>query len=106
MQYSGEWRITSMEQWDSDYLDMEVPAYIKIGDNGSGEFQFGLVLGHISGRVVKDANKRFNFTWEGNDECDEASGSGWLKLNGKTDLTGHIKFHEGDSSDLVAMRMK
>jgi hypothetical protein len=106
MQYSGEWRITSMTQWDSDYLDMEVPAYIKIEDNGSGEFQFGLVFGQISGPVVKGANQRFNFTWEGNDECDEASGSGWLKLNGKNDLTGHIQFHEGDSSDLVAMRMK
>lgn len=23
----GDWRITSMEMWDADYFDMEVPAH-------------------------------------------------------------------------------
>jgi hypothetical protein len=27
MQYQGKWRITEMDEWDSDYLDMEVEAY-------------------------------------------------------------------------------
>ena len=30
MNYSGQWRITEMSQWDSEYLDMDVPAYIAI----------------------------------------------------------------------------
>jgi hypothetical protein len=38
MQYSGKWRITEMELWDSDYLDMEVEAYIEIYQTGSENF--------------------------------------------------------------------
>lgn len=107
MQYSGKWRITEMAMWDSDYLDMEVEAYIEIDQTGSGEFQFGLVSGEIDGEVVKDRDdERFEFTWDGNDECDPASGSGWLRLKGKNSLDGRIKFHQGDSSSLVAKRMK
>jgi hypothetical protein len=107
MNYKGQWRITEMDQWDADYLDMDVPAYIKIKADGSGEFQFGLVCGQLDGDVIKDGDQeRFDFTWEGNDESDEAFGSGWLKLNGKTGLTGHIKFHHGDRSGLVAEKMK
>jgi len=86
---------------------MEVEAYIKINPNSSGEFQFGLVYGQIDGRLVKDEDgERFDFTWEGNAECDSASGSGWLKLKGKNSLDGHIELHHGDSSSLVAKRIK
>lgn len=107
MKYSGQWRITEMELWDSDFLDMEVPAYIKIETNGSGEFQFGLVFGQLDGDIITDGDQeRFDFTWEGNDECDEASGSGWLKLKSKNALTGQIKLHHGDRSGLTAKRTK
>ena len=104
MQYSGKWRITEMEMWDRDYFDMEVEAYIEISPNGSGKFQFGLVCGQIRGKMSKDGEE-FRFRWDGSDECDEASGSGWLKLKGENSLDGHIELHEGDESDLVAERM-
>ena len=48
----------------------------------------------------------YTFTWDGNDENDPASGSGWLKLKDKNSVDGRIKFHQGDSSSLVAKRMK
>ncbi len=106
MQYSGKWRIAEMGMWDSDYLDMEVEAYIEIDETGSGEFQFGLVSGEIDGEVVKHRDdERFDFTWEGNDECEPAFGSGWLKLKDKNSVDGRIKFHQGDSSSLVAKRI-
>ena len=104
MQYSGKWRIMEMEMWNSNYFDMEVEAYIKINADGSGEFQFGLVHGYIDGLVTKH-DDRFEFTWDGNDECEEASGSGWLQLKDKDSLDGHIELHTGDESDLVAKRM-
>ena len=107
MEYSGKWRIAEMAMWDSDYLDMEVEAYIEIEPSGSGEFQFGLVFGQIDGEVVKDGkDRRFEFTWDSNDENDPASGSGWLKLKDKNTMDGQIKLHEGDHSSLVAKRMK
>lgn len=87
MKYEGLWHITTMEMWDEDYLNMEVQAFIRITREGGGEFQFGLVSGQIDGEVVKTtAGERFEFTWEGNDECDPASGSGWLVMTAKNEL--------------------
>ena len=106
MNYHGTWRITEMEQWDQDYLDMEVEAFITIEENGNGEFQFGLVSGDMDGKIVKNGKEeRLEFTWEGNDECDPASGSGWLKLKNKNLINGEIKFYQGDKSGLVAKRI-
>ena len=73
---------------------MEVQAFIRVTSNGSGNFQYGLVSGGIDGEVVKIGNvERFEFTWEGQDECDPALGSGWLKHSGKDKLKGNFKFH-------------
>jgi hypothetical protein len=94
-----------MELWDADYFDMEVEAFIKIEPNGSGEFQFGLVCGQMDGDMPNTENERFEFTWEGNDECDDASGSGWLKLKNENLIEGKIKLHNGDSSKLSAKRI-
>jgi len=102
----GQWRIYEMELWDADYYNSEVKAFIKIGKDGSGEFQFGLVQGGIDGEFGGPPEYRFEFTWAGSDECDEASGSGWLKLTGKNNVEGEIKFHLGDSSKFQARRAK
>jgi hypothetical protein len=105
MKYEGLWHITEMETWDDEYLNMEVQAYIRIRRDGGGDFQFGLVSGQIDGEVVKRADgDRFEFTWDGNDECDEASGSGWLEMESRNKLEGRIKIHHGDSSTLAAER--
>ena len=107
MKYEGLWHITTMELWDEDYLNMEVQAFIRIKREGGGEFQFGLVSGQIDGEVMKTAaGERFEFTWEGNDECDPASGRGWLAMTAKNELGGKIKIHHGDSSTLAAKRAK
>jgi hypothetical protein len=102
---AGTWHITDMESWDEDYFNMEVQAYLRIDESGSGDFQFGLVTGQIDGEIVKDkSGEILEFTWEGADENDEAFGSGWLKLKNKNALEGKIKFHNGDSSLFSAKR--
>jgi uncharacterized protein YndB with AHSA1/START domain len=107
MKYAGLWHITTMELWDADSLNMEVQAFIRITREGGGVFQFGLVSGHIDGEVVKTAaGERCEFTWDGNDECDPASGSGWLLITAKSEREGKIKIHHGDSSTLTAKRAK
>jgi hypothetical protein len=54
-----------MEMWDEDYLNMERQAYIQIGDDGLGDFQFGLVTGSIDGYVEKMASgRRFTSNWK------------------------------------------
>jgi len=88
MDFTGTWYIYEMEMWAENYFNMEVQAYIKIESNNRGDFQFGLVSGAIDGKVVDYADgKRFEFTWEGNDECDLAHGSGWIRIK-KEDLIG------------------
>jgi hypothetical protein len=103
----GKWRITNMSGWDADYYDMDVPAYIEISKGGGGHFQFGLVRGEIYGKVIKypDGN-RFRFTWEGYDENDPLSGSGWIKTEDNSKAIGEFHIHRGDDSDFQAKRIK
>ncbi len=34
--FLGDWRLTEMEMWDREYMDMEVPAYIRFEKKGLG----------------------------------------------------------------------
>lgn len=102
---AGDWRITEMELWDREFMDMEVPAFIRIAKDGSGEFQFGLVSGSIDGRFQDRSGKPgVEFTWEGQDEMDPANGRGWATLEGPDLLNGRLYFHGGDDSAFVAKR--
>ena len=103
--YDGLWHIYQMECWDEDYFNMEVQAYIKINKNGTGEFHFGLVSGDIDGEI-SESRERLEFTWEGNDECDPVSGSGWFKRIDNDNLEGEFKIHLGDSSKFQSRRAK
>jgi hypothetical protein len=46
-QFLGHWRITEMEVWGRDYLDLVVPAYISFDEDDDGAFQFGTVRGWL-----------------------------------------------------------
>ena len=107
MKFTGLWHIQDMEMWDEDYFNMEVQAYLQINSKGLGDFQFGLVSGHLDGEIVRgDSDESFEFTWEGMDELDPVAGSGWLRLADKDTVEGRIKFHLGDSSTFRAKRAK
>lgn len=41
-----------MDVWDQDCVDMEVQGYIRIGSDGTGQFQFGLVSVKIWGTAM------------------------------------------------------
>jgi hypothetical protein len=105
MKFAGTWHITEMEMWAADYFNLEVQAYLRIGADGVGDFQFGLVAGGLDGEVVRLGNtERFEFTWEGTAELDPVSGGGWLSLKGEDRATGRIKIHQGDGSAFSAVR--
>ena len=107
MKFAGTWHIEEMETWDEDYFNMEVQAYVKVNAEGSGDFQFGLVAGQIEGEVVQDGKEeKFEFTWDGSDEMDPVSGSGWFKVKDRNTIEGRIKIHQGDSSWFLAKRAK
>jgi len=105
MGFAGRWHIFEMEGWDEDYFNMDVQAYIDIKRDDLGTFQFGLVQGEMDGKVVDHPDgKRFEFTWEGNDECTPVSGSGWVRLRGEDLLVGEFRIHLCDDSTFSAKR--
>jgi hypothetical protein len=97
----GKWRIVVMPDYESGYPDMMEPAYILFDGEGGGEFAFGCVAGAICG--AGDANAlAADFTRNGNDEMDEASGDGSAELQSDGSITGQICFHRGDEANFAA----
>ena len=98
---AGKWRIAQMELWDREFIDLVGPGYIAFDDDGGGEFAFGAVTGALDCSYAKAS---IHFTWEGNDEMDDASGEGWAELHDDGSLRGEISFHHGDESSFTATR--
>lgn len=97
----GKWRITSMELWDAEFIDLLGPGYIRFDADGRGEFVFGAVQGGLDCHLGADD---IHFTWEGSDEMDHACGDGDADLEEDGTLTGEIRFHHGDESSFTARR--
>ncbi|MHC5540245.1 hypothetical protein ACYOEI_18655 [Singulisphaera rosea] len=100
----GHWRIVSMSEWEDDYLDEEVQAYIKVEDKGRGSFQFGYIQGQIDARMTnREGKPAVEFSWEGGDGADGTplTGRGWAILQ-EDELHGMFFIHEGDDSEFVA----
>ena len=69
----GKWRITGMELWEADFIDLLGPGYIQFTADGGGEFVFGAVQGGLDCHYGQTC---IHFTWAGFDEMDEISGDG------------------------------
>src|SRR3989338_3271389 len=103
--FIGTWHITKMSEWDNDYVNEEVRAFVKIEKSGIGEFHFGYVQCSMSGDFKKSGeNLVYDFTFDGSDECDLTNGDGWMKVNPDGTAEGEIRFHMGDKSTFWAKR--
>jgi hypothetical protein len=49
--YVGKWRITEMEQWDKEFIDLVVPGHLTIEKDGTGSLQFGAVEAWVDCRL-------------------------------------------------------
>ncbi|MBN1170571.1 MAG: hypothetical protein JXA67_00155 [Micromonosporaceae bacterium] len=100
----GRWRITWMELWDADAIDLVEPGFIEFDGDGTGRFGFIVVDGWMDCREsTRDGRPCVEFTWEGSDEGDKVSGRGWATVAGDGTLDGRIFFHRGDDSDFRAV---
>ena len=96
--FIGRWRITEMELWEREDLDLVGPAFIEFGRQGMGEFQFIAVQGGLDCRFSERGDlPAVEFSWEGQDEGDDTLGRGWAVLREGT-LEGRWFFHRGDDS--------
>lgn len=103
--FKGSWRISEMELWDTEAIELLGPGYFTFGDDRSGEFQFIAVRGWIDCRYsTQDGLPLVEFSWRGDDEGSEASGRGWATIEHDGTLAGRIFFHQGDDSAFTAKR--
>ena len=103
--FKDRWRIAEMDQWDTDYLDLVEPAHITFSGAANGEIVFGAVNASLDVRYgARDGAACAEFTWQGFDEGDTASGRGWAAFGTAGRLVGHIFIHNGDDSGFVAER--
>jgi hypothetical protein len=49
--FVGKWRITEMEMWDQEFIDMGTQGHFLFEKDELGSFQFGLVQGRIDYRI-------------------------------------------------------
>jgi hypothetical protein len=103
MPINGRWRITEMELWDLDAIELLGPALFELGPGNNGRFRFIAVEGFMDVRpATRDGSPAFEFSWEGSDEGDQMSGRGWAVLTADGSLSGRIYFHNGDDSSFRA----
>jgi hypothetical protein len=102
-QLTGRWRITEMDEWDSDAIDMVQSGFIEFSGDRHGELAFIVVRGWLDCRTrEQDGRPGVEFSWSGDDEGDETSGRGWAVLVDDETVEGHIFFHLGMDSAFVA----
>ena len=101
----GRWRITEMDNWDQEAVDLVQPGFIEFDDDGLGGLGFIVVTGELDWRHVdRDGRRGAEFSWQGSDEGDDVSGRGWAALYPDGTLEGRIYFHLGDDSAFRAER--
>ncbi len=106
-QLVGKWQITFMPDFTKKDVNEEGPASFEVKSDGSGEFRFLLVQGNAYGDFKNNPEGPvFDFTWDGSDECDEASGDGWMQANPEGKAEGGIRFHGGDTYKFRAAKSR
>ena len=104
--FLGSWRITEMELWDQDAVDLLGPGHFSFAADRFGRFCFVAVQGDMDCRFEdRDGRPFVEFSWAGGDDSDPASGRGWAAVDGDV-LTGVIYIHGGDESEFTATRQE
>ena len=108
--FLGYWKITEMEVWGSDYVDLIVPGFIEFEHPGDedehimGGFQFGTVSGGLHAHTRTVADELFiEWSWEGRSDNDPGCGRGWAQVV-SGELVGRIFIHLSDDSAFRAKR--
>ena len=105
--FIGYWKITEMEVWAQDYVDLVVPGFIEFTyeeDLLMGTFQFGTVSGGLDCRLRDiDGVTFIEWSWQGQRDTDPGSGRGWARLV-DGELVGRIFIHCGDDSAFKATK--
>ena len=102
--FVGEWCITQLEGFDTEYVNLCGPAVIKISPDGIGEMNFGAVEIVLDCKMDDLNEQVLRFSFEGGDEGDPISGRGY-SLSEDREITGRIFLHCGDEIGFKAKKM-
>jgi hypothetical protein len=102
--FVGKWRITELQDYDADYVDMCGPAMLTIGSRGSGRINFGASEAEIDCRMDDFDERVVRFSFEGSDEGDPICGHGYCLVAGD-ELHGRIFRHLSDTFGFKARRI-
>ncbi|REL28216.1 hypothetical protein DXX93_17675 [Thalassotalea euphylliae] len=103
--FVGKWRITEMELWSQDMVDMNEQGHFDFYQDNQGRFAFCAVEGWLDVRVSHRIPE-MEFSWEGTDADHRVSGRG--KIEFETPFVGYGKLfiHNGDESEFKIERMQ
>ena len=96
----GRWRITEIEGWNKDYVDLVGPGKLQFDPDG-GQISFGAVQ---IGLECWYSPTGVNINFHGSDEGTEVWGDGDADLEPDGTLAGEIRFHQGDDMPFTARR--
>jgi hypothetical protein len=101
----ARWRIVEMDLWAQEDVDLVAPGFIEFEPDHMGSLGFIAVQGGIDWREApRDGRPGVEFSWEGCDEGDHATGRGWAAVEDDGTLRGHLFFHLSDDSGFRAER--
>ena len=103
--FAGRWRFVEMDAWDIGSLDGVEEAHLTFSKDTGGEFVVGVLQGALDVRYGRrDGSACAEFSWEGHDEEDPASGRGWFMIDAAGNGVGHLYTHDGEDSAFVCKR--
>ncbi len=105
--FVGKWRITEMELWAQEMVDMNELGYFEFYENNQGRLSFCAVEGWLDVRV-SHRMPEMEFSWEGTDAGGKRNVSGRGKIEFETPFKGYGKLfiHNGDESDFTIELMQ
>jgi hypothetical protein len=102
--FVGVWRVTEMQGFDQDMVEMDGPALFRIHDERKGYLEFlGMKVDVDFEMSERDEQPFAEFTWWEPHRLPHC-GRGTMTLNGAT-LEGKIYFHGGDRSVFKAEKL-
>ena len=94
--FTGTWRITDMPNFDTDFLaEGDEPAYIRLNASKFGDISGNYAFSYSNGSIT-GAPREFGgqmiliFGFEGSDDLEAVTGTGWVKLVGQDKIEGEF----------------
>ncbi len=104
-EFIGKWRITHMDVWSQDMVNIIEEGYFNFDDDDQGQFIFCAVEGYMD-VVVNTRMPELEFSWEGSDDARAVSGRGKIEFPTPFEGEGIIYIHNGDHSTFTIQRVE